>query len=416
MVISLADTLSNISFCDKQCSNLNNNVAKDKLIKHIENTHNMQIISRQFVPLNPHMLRNISFNPHLLGTLTNGNTYLLYLIQIDGINCCFYIDRKLKNGYSYPKIHCVKYRFDNELFEKETIFNGELIRDNNRDWFFIINDILIHKGESTKDKNVISRFNLINNILTNDYCADSELEVCPLQIKRLFLYKDINDMIKNFMPNLSYVCKGIMFYTLNNKYSNYGLILPREQQIKVVESNEVDVKIKEKHPELFDSSLADIESCNTNQLTSNDIKSSFSNEFSKLNKFKLDTEINNTNNENNAFDKSLNNNDSNNNDTKNNDNHVIFKVLKTNMPDIYNLYCRNSKTDELIKYNVALIPNIDVSLALYNLFNKNTKKIEYNIICEYSNIFDRWIPVKVTNKRIFTLNQINKVINKIKSA
>ena len=61
MVFTLRDSLSNISFCDKQCSNLNNNVAKDKLIKHIENTHNMQIISRQFVPLNPHMLRNISF-------------------------------------------------------------------------------------------------------------------------------------------------------------------------------------------------------------------------------------------------------------------------------------------------------------------------------------------------------------------
>ena len=34
-------------------------------------------------------------------------------------------------------------------------FWSELIRDNNRDWFFIINDILIYKGESTKDKNVI---------------------------------------------------------------------------------------------------------------------------------------------------------------------------------------------------------------------------------------------------------------------
>lgn len=408
MVISLADTLSNISFCDKQCSNLNNNIAKDKLIKHIENTHNMQIISRQYVALNPHMLRNISFNPHLLGTLTNGNTYLLYLIQIDGINCCFYIDRKLKNGYSYPKIHCVKYRFDDELFEKETIFNGELIRDNNRDWFFIINDILIYKGESTKEKNVISRFNLINTILTKEYSVDSELEVCPLQIKRLFLYKDINDMINNFIPNLSYVCKGIMFYTLNNKYTNYGLILPKEQQIKVINSNDVDSKIKEDYPELYDSSQANIESCNTNQLISNDIKSNFSNEFCKLNTIKLETDNEKT--EKLSSDESLNNKD-----FKDSENHVIFKVLKTNMPDIYNLYCKNSKTDELIKYNVALIPNINVSLALYNLFNKNTKKIEYNIICEYSNIFDRWIPIKVTNKKIFTLNQINNVLNKIKS-
>ena len=32
------------------------------------------------------------------------------------------LDKKLKDGYTYPKIHCVKYRFSDELYEKDTIY------------------------------------------------------------------------------------------------------------------------------------------------------------------------------------------------------------------------------------------------------------------------------------------------------
>ena len=175
--LSLVDNLSDISFCDKQCSNLNNNKAKEELINFVQNKFKIEIIKKSYVVLNPHMMRNISYHQHILSTLTNGNIYLLFLTKIDGINCCFFIDRKLKNGYSYPKIHCVKYRFDDSLYENGTILNGELIRDQNRDWFFIISDILIYKGKSMKDKNILSRFNLLHSILKNEYKQDLDLEI-----------------------------------------------------------------------------------------------------------------------------------------------------------------------------------------------------------------------------------------------
>ena len=134
-MISLKNSLSNISFCDKQCSNVNDNKVKEQIISCVQDKYKFEIISKLYVSINPHMMRNISYHNHILSTLTNGNNYLLFLTKIEGVNCCFYIDRKLKNGYSYPKIHCVKYRFDEQLFEKDTIFTGELIRDVNRSWF-----------------------------------------------------------------------------------------------------------------------------------------------------------------------------------------------------------------------------------------------------------------------------------------
>lgn len=391
--LSLKDTLSNISFCDKQCSNLNNNNAKEELINYIQQTYNIEIIKKTYVTLNPHMLRNITHHQHILSTLTNGNNYLLFLTKLDGINCCFFIDRKLKNGYSYPKIHCVKYRFDSSLFEKETIFNGELIRDQNRDWFFIVSDILLYKGKSTKDSNILSRFEIIHNIFENEYQEDEDLEICPLQVKRLFQYKDINTLINDFIPNLSYICKGIVFNTLGS-FSDYALILPKERQPRINSQESVDQKIKEKYPELLINPNNNfISQEDNNSIIQNDNKLQYNTVVLKKDEI--------TNNQSN-----LGTQDSKIQIDKNN---VVFKILKTETPDIYQLYYLDGKN--LCKYNYALIPNIKTSLMLYNLFNENLKNNKLDIImeCKFSKIFSRWIPIREVTNKPFQISTIKKM-------
>jgi hypothetical protein len=392
--LSLQNSLSNISFCDKQCSNLNNNKAKEELISYIQDTYKLQIINRSYVTLSPQMLRNVSFHQHILSTLTNGNIYLLLLTKVDDINCCFFIDRKLKNGYSFPKIHCVKYRFADELFEKETIFQGELIRDQNRDWFFIINDILFYKGESTKSKNVLSRFELLHNIFEKEYVRDEELEICPLQIKKLFLYQDIDSLINDFIPNLSYVCKGLVFYTLSSNYSDYAYIMPRDKQIRIKSSNEIDSMIKEKKPELFSCQMMSLE--NTNDITTNVINSDEKNKYNNVVLVK-DNETN----------------DDNSNEKKIEKNNIVCKVVKTDVPDIYYLYALDG--DNLYKLGNALIPNIKISLMMFELFNKNdSNKVDYNMECTYSKYFNKWVPIRIVKNKSYqkgTINQIEKRIN-----
>ena len=225
--------LSKISFCDKQCSNVNDNKAKAQIIQDIDKKYGIQIVTRDYNIINPNIVRNVLYHQHILTPYTHGNPYMLYLTRIDNINCALFIDKKLKDGYTYPKIHCVKYRFSDELYEKDTIFTGELVRDNERRWFFLIDNLLLYKGMKTNEKNILSKFELINKIMENDYTPDKYLEICPLYIKKLFLYKDIKKMVNDFIPNLSYMCKGIVFYTLNNKHSNYLYMIPRENQIQV---------------------------------------------------------------------------------------------------------------------------------------------------------------------------------------
>jgi hypothetical protein len=245
------NTLSKISFCDKQCSNINDNKVKSQIIQHLETKYNIQAVSRDYNIVNPNTLRIISFHQHIITPYTNGNPYLLYLTKIDGINCCIYIDKKLKDGYTFPKMHCVKYRFNDELFEQDTILSGELVKDNERRWIFLIDNILLYKGMSTAEKNVISKFELIHNILNNEYQLDKYIEICPLQVKKLFLYKDVRKMVTEFIPNLSYTCKGIVFYTLNNKCSNFAFIMPRDAQFEIKSPSEIDEIVQSKYPKLW---------------------------------------------------------------------------------------------------------------------------------------------------------------------
>ena len=108
--------LSKISFCDKQCSNVNDNKFKAQIIQNLDSKYKIQVVTRDYNILNPNILRNVSYHQHILSTYSNGNPYMLYLTKIDGINCSLFIDKKLKDGYSFPKMHCVKYRFADELF------------------------------------------------------------------------------------------------------------------------------------------------------------------------------------------------------------------------------------------------------------------------------------------------------------
>jgi hypothetical protein len=403
------NTLSKISFCDKQCSNINDNKVKGQIIQHLETKYNIQAVARDYNIINPNNLRIVSFHQHIITPYSNGNPYLLYLTKIDGINCCIYIDKKLKDGYTFPKMHCVKYRFNDDIFENDTIFSGELVKDNERRWFFLIDNILLYKGMSTTEKNIISKFELIHNIMNNEYQLDKYLEICPLQVKKLFLYKDVRKMVNEFIPNLSYTCKGIVFYTMNNKCSNFAFLMPRDAQFEIKSPAEINEIVQNKYPKLWAKKHSITKENIPDAINSNSNSTIYSG--------------------NGIIDSIINNTDGNSNSNINiggietgniledviigNDN-VVFKILKTDIPDIYNLYCIDNN-GTLIKHSIALVPNIKVSHYLYNTFKNNPNNLGMKIECKYSKVFEKWSPIRFVNNEPYPRMEIEKIEEKNKS-
>ena len=262
-VLTLKNSLSKISFCDRECFNVNDNPTKEAILKYIETKYKgLNIIDNQYVLMKPHMLKNITYHEHILTTFTNGNPYLLFLTRIDNVPCSIFIDRKVKDGYCYPKIHCVQYKFAAELFDAETIFTGELVRDVNRNFQYLISDLLVHNGEYIKHRNILSRFQTLHSILEQQYTLDPATEICPIYCKRLFQYADIKFLIQDFLPVLSYTCKGLVFHTLNNQFSDYAWVMPREKQIEVPRRHELDAEFYRRFPEFTQYRSAD-----TNQMS-----------------------------------------------------------------------------------------------------------------------------------------------------
>ena len=396
-VLTLKNSLSKISFCDRECFNVNDNPTKEAILKYIETKYKgLNIIDNQYVLMKPHMLKNITYHEHILTTFTNGNPYLLFLTRIDNVPCSIFIDRKVKDGYCYPKIHCVQYKFAPELFDAETVFTGELVRDVNRNFQYLISDLLVHNGEYIKHRNILSRFQTLHSILDQQYTPDPTTEICPIYCKRLFQYADIKFVLQEFLPVLSYTCKGLVFHTLNNQFSDYAWIMPREKQIEVPRKHEVDTEFYRRFPEFQAYKSAD-----TNQLGHlTNSGAAVSDGLEQVSTTQQQHQQQATGNRRHQFVSA---------DALTTDPQkamlgnsqyyirlqepVILLAMRTDIPDIINLYTQDNLADKL---GYAFIPNLRVSQMLHHAFKElPSGQMTVPVSVAYHRVFNRWVPFEI---------------------
>ena len=201
---------SKISFCGKQVCNIVQDDFKQELLDKLQKNYYVSIKDKNFYIINSRNIKYIEKNPHILSVKSSGSLYYLFLTKVNDENFCFFIDKKIKDGHNYPRIISINYRFDDNLFN-DTLFDGELLRDKDENWLYIINNLVLFKGTLMKDKHINHKINQVYNILSNNYRRDPFLEVCPLYVKRLFANHEFDYIIKTYIPSLNYNCRGLYF-------------------------------------------------------------------------------------------------------------------------------------------------------------------------------------------------------------
>jgi hypothetical protein len=197
--------------------------------------------------------------------------------------------------------------------------------------------------------------------MENQYTPDLSNDICPIYVKQLFQYADIKKVFTEFIPSLSYICKGLVFYTLNSQFSNYAWILPREDQIQVKRKHEADEAFFAKYPQyiqhkhILDNQapyLATSMIGNSGPVTATDepIDAQLPEQTAKL------------------------------------------YIVKTDIPDIYYLY---TKDDRINRQSIAFIPNLKASRMLLEFFKANHDSIDVVANCKYQHYFKRWIPLNL---------------------
>jgi hypothetical protein len=325
--------ISNISFCNKEAANIRSNDFKQKIIEYLDHKYKIQINNKDFVKINPNILKkNLEKHQHVISLKSSGNPYYFFLTKIKEQNCCFYIDQKIVEGHNYPRIIYVQYRFADYLFN-DTLFNGELIKTYNNEWSFLISDVVLLDGKTLDlTGNIYERIDNIYKILSNHYQPDPVFDICPLQVRRLFYYNELDYLVKTFIPSLEYNSKAICFHTLNPKYDSYIYYFSDEEKKIFFRQNS---QTKEDKLEKRNALSTEKETLDTSLLAN-------------------------------------------------------LLLVKSTTDDLYQAYCNDENKVKDLDY--VAVPTQRHSHHLRVIFSQSAGSHIFN--CRYSKIFKKWIPIE----------------------
>lgn len=356
--------ISEISFCDKRGFNIKSNDTKKWILDNLQEKFGIKIIAKHYERFNPGMMNSINNNLNMICVRTNGNPYFLYLVKINFTNYCILIDKKIQQGYFYPRMILVHLHFDNILFENETIFDGEMVKNQDNTWTYLMNDVIVYNGSYLSNMNLVKRLHLCFDILEK-YFRPSVNDVFNLIIKGYFKYDELDIMTNEYIPTRTYTCRGIYIKPLYLKFKDILFNFDDTLIQKVERKKFKDVKnfLTKDDTDMIENNN------NKNKYITAHSPSTSDNEDKMSIKSSSSTASLSTLNINKI--------------TK-------FFAKKTSDPDVYELY----ETDNSTKlFGIACIPNMKSSKYMKKIFEDKNVATRVEIEFEYCERFKKYKPL-----------------------
>ena len=344
--------IGEISFCDQIAFNIKSDETKQYILNRLSTMYNIKIIAKHFEKFQDAMLRNISQKPHMLCVRSNGNPYFLYLTRLNFVNYCIFIDKKIQQGYSYPRMIISHFKFANELFD-DTIIDGEMTKTSSGKWTFLIHDLVVHCKEHLININFVKRINLLYQSLQQYYSPDFN-DICLFKVKKFFQYTEALDIFEKHITEVDYSCRGIYFKPLFLKFKDI-LINFDDNLIKKVERQKFkhikSFMLREdeqllKHAGNNDARNVDDASDSTSNISNDSLP------CGDVSKF------------------------------------ATYDTRKTNLPDVYELLDEHNKV-----FSIACIPSLSISKHMRGIFSQRNIVDIVAIQYMYSNQFNKWMPI-----------------------
>jgi hypothetical protein len=334
-----------ISFVDRVAFNIKSNDIKDVILNQLS-AYNIKIIQKHYYKLDENNIKNIKNQKHLCNLRSNGNPYYIFMTTYNDIPIIYYIDKKVHPNYQKPRIILGRGLFKEELF-KNTLFDGEMVKKSNGKWTFLINDIIVYKGNYLENCILPDRLKLLYDLIENNYTPDSTMDVCDFKVKNYYyLYKEsINELIE-LSKKLNYTCRGIYIWSYNLKHKPKLYNFDESTIINVVRHVKDDTSFKTLNeteipcipiivPEISQNNIIEI----------------------------LDEK------------------------------ERILWVMKTSEPDIYKLY-DNENIGSSNSIGIALIPTMSISKMMRSTFKNCNVVTVAKYKCVYNEKFNKWTPIK----------------------
>ena len=391
-------------FCNKKTLQIVSQQAIGDIKSLIKNIGSFNIDSKYYSFLNRKNIGDLKEGNYSVSLSTFGKKFVMFITNYKNKKYCLFINKKNETIIIVP-LKCSNEIFDGSLFE------GELVKNEDEQWIFLINDVMYYKGKNIVTHDFNERQDIINDFLENEYEYD-ENQGFYLSKKRYFSFEYLQDLVDKYMNILNYKSAGLHFKNIDNFCSNYLYIFPE---------NRTDSKILQNG-----TIIDDITNNITKEIHFKNDKN-YDNDYSIENSKKKDEYKNNNNNNKeeddllNDFDevlpeiKEYNNTEpvkrniiiKKSNNTKLDKTECKFLIMSTPMPDVYGLYCKGN-TGSVDKHSYASVPDMEVSNFLNMLFKNNDNSTKIYVQCKYHKNFKKWIPYKLTD----TMDSL-EIINKI---
>jgi hypothetical protein len=330
-----------ISFSDRVAFNIKSNDHKDIILDQLNTLCNIKILQRHHHNLDNNNVNFILSN-HLMNLRSNGNRYYLYFTLYNNIETMYFIDKKIHPGYQRPRIIFGRGLFDKKLF-KNTLLDGEMVKCKDNKWTFLINDIICYEGIYLNKKLLPDRLKIIYNLLEHQYTPDKTIDVCTYKVKCYFnMYKESIENIMELSSNLNYTCRGIYIWPYDIKYKPKLYNFDESSVINVVRKTKDITEFKSidiaKEPAIIEI-------------------------VKEVSIVEIAKELNNE--------------------------EKILYIVKTNEPDIYNVY---DNEDVLNKpsIGIALVQTLSDSRLLRNSFRDKNAITNIKFVCVFVEKFKKW--------------------------
>jgi len=353
-----------ISFSNRIAYNIKSNDHKDMILDQLQNLYRIKILQRHHHNLDENNIKFILSNNHMMNLRSNGNRYYLYFTLYNDVEIIYYIDKKIHPGYQRPRILLGRGLFAKSLF-KNTLLDGEMVKCKDNSWTFLINDIICFEGQQLYNKSLPDRLNIIYNLLSKQYTPDNTIDVCNFKVKTYFnMYKESISDIVNVSQKLNYTCRGIYIWPYDLKYKPKLYNFDESNIISVIRNTKDKTEFQSIVVQACDENISNITQ-SINKVVYEPVELKADN-IEKIDRCKIQLY----------------------------ENEKILYLVKTNEPDIYNIY----ETCDILNIHsigIALVQTLSISKILRNAFKDKNVTTHIKFKCIYDNKFEKWKPLEI---------------------
>ena len=137
---------------------------------------------------------------------TDGVRYVCMCLKIDGKNLCLFVNRALD-------VYLLPLNMPRKSYSG-TILDGEVAKDNNGKWHFMVYDCLWSNGVDLRNCNLFERLEGADNTVKNIMKMSKDPII--FKIKTFYKFLDFENFYKNILPKINFTTDGLVFTPVND--------------------------------------------------------------------------------------------------------------------------------------------------------------------------------------------------------